>query len=319
MYSIDDIKNILNNWDIPETLEVDDVTHTEWETSKLSGWKTWKVGADYYLKTNERSKMIKNIVIAKALSKQRLSSEFLPIPTRQGNDYLEGELIFLLTKRVGNPLNNRPLSNDEITHMECNDERAKNAYQLGNAIARLHMALKSVQDDIKPYEGNLYEQGKKAIPVVRALNLGISESFYSDYSENFSKLHDNLPKQLVHGNLTGDTAVYKNGEVVGFKGFETYSLSFPRVYDITWGAGEINAQPLVDVYLDTLTEMLKGYDSVSPLTTEEKQSVYYVLCATYLKGYSYYTKTDETADLMARSDRAIVYLANNKEEFMNLV
>ena len=125
--------------------------------------------------------------------------------------------------------------------------------------------------------------------------------------------------QLIHGNLCVDTAVYENGDVVGFKGFETYSLSFPRLYDITWGAGEINAQPLIDEYLKTLTEMLKGYDSLNPLTAEEKQSVYYVLCATYLKGYGYYTETDEISDLMSRSDRAIVFLANNKEKFMNLL
>ena len=69
----------------------------------------------------------------------------------------------------------------------------------------------------------------------------------------------------------------------------------------------------------TLAEMLKGYDSINPLTTEEKQSVYYVLCATYLKGYGYYIETEETIDLMARGNKATVYLANNKEKFINLL
>ena len=98
-----------------------------------------------------------------------------------------------------------------------------------------------------------------------------------------------------------------------------YNLSFPRIYDITWGAGEINSQPLIDKYLKTLTEMLKGYDSINPLTAEEKQSVYYVLYATYLKGYGYYPETDETADLTARGNRAMVFLAQNKQLFMNLI
>ena len=321
MHSINEIKEILRNWDIPADLIIEDVTHTEWETKKKSEWKTWQIGDDYYLKTNERSKMIRNIRIAKALSKQGLSSEFSPVQTKQGDDYLDGEHIFLLTRKMGEPLNHRPLSDDEIGHLENNELREKNAFKLGQAIARLHKALKSVQVDVKPWEGNLYEQGKNAIPIVKKLDMGISEDFFNDYIETFGALNVKLPKQLIHGNLCGDTAVYDNSEVIGFKGFEIYNLSFPRIYDITWGAGEIdlNSQPLFDVYLYTLTEMLKGYDSISPLTAEEKQSVYYVLCATYLKGYDYYTESEETHDLMARGNRAMVFLANNKEKFMNLL
>lgn len=319
MHSISEIKAILANWDISTDVKIEDITHTEWETRKKSEWKTWQIGDGYYLKTNERSRMIRNIKIAKALYKQGLSSEFLPVQTKQGDDYLDGEHIFLLTEKIGEPLNHRPLTDDEIGHLECNELREKNAFKLGQAIARLHKALKSVQDDVKPYEGNLYEQGNKAIPIVKRHDMGINEDFFNDYIENFGRLHDKLPKQLIHGNLCGDTAVYENGEVVGFKGFETYNLSFPRVYDITWGAGEINSQPLIEKYLKTLTEMLKGYGSINPLTAEEKQSIYYVLCATYLKGYGYYTETDEAFDLMARGNRAMVYLANNKEKFMNLL
>ena len=319
MHSINEIKNILENWDIPVDSTIEDITHTEWETKKKSEWKTWQIGESFHLKTNERSKMIRNIKIANALYKQGLSSEFLPIQTKQGYDYLDGEHIFLLTRKIGQPLNHRPLTDDEIGHLEYNRLREKNAFKLGQAIAKLHMALKTVQEDVKPYEGNLYEQGEKAVPIVKKFDMGISEDFFGDYIETFSELHDKLPKQLIHGNLTGDAAVYENGEIIGFKGFEIYNLSFPRIYDITWSAGEINAQPSIDVYMNTLTNMLKGYESITPLTSEEKQSVYYVLCATYLKGYSYYTESDETFELMARGKRAIVYLAENKEKFANLL
>ena len=318
MHSINEIKSILGKWDISTDLEIEDITHTEWDTHKKSEWKTWRIGDEYYLKTNERSKMIQNIKIAGALFKQGLSSDFTPVKTKQGNDYLDGECIFLLTRKTGEPLNLRPLTDDEIGRLENNELREKHGFQLGQAIGKLHKALKSVQDDVKPYEGNLYEQGKNAIPTVKKLDMGISEDVFNDYIENFGRLNDKLPKQLIHGNLCGDTVVYENGGVIGFKGFESYNLSFPRLYDITWGAGEINAQPLIDEYLRTLTEMLKGYDSVNPLTAEEKQSVYYVLYATYLKGYGYYNKTDETADMMARCDRAMAFLGKNKEMFMNL-
>ena len=319
MHDIKEIKNMLGNWDISSNLEIEDITHTEWQTQKKSEWKTWQIGDGYYLKTNERSKMIRNINIAKALSKQGLSSEFLPIQTKQGDDYLDGENIFLLTRKIGEPLNLRPLTDDEIGRLENNELRDKYGFQLGQAIAKLHKALKSVQDDVKPHEENLYEQGKSAIPIVKKFDMGISDDFFNDYIENFGALNDKLPKQLIHGNLCGDYAVYENGEVVGFKGFDIYNLSFPRIFDIIWGAGEINSQPLIDVYLKMLTEMLKGYGSINPLTAEEKQSVYYVLCANYIRGYWYYEETNEPFDLTFRGNRAMVFLAKNKEMFQNLL
>ena len=313
------IKEIINNWDIPNDLNIKEVTHTEWETGKPSQWKTWQIGEDYYIKTNERSKMIRNINIANALFKQGLVSEFLPIKTRQGNDYLDGENVFLLTKKIGEPLNLRPLNDNEIEKLEQNESRKENAFKLGQAIAKFHMALKSIQDDIKPWEGNLYEQGEHAISAVK--DIGLKSSFFDDYRQVFSVLHEKLPKQLIHGNLCGDTAIYENGEIIGFKGFETYNLSFPRIYDITWGAGEITYQQEIDIYLNTLTQMFKGYDNISPLTIEEKQSIYYVICATYLKGQAYYIENESnlTSDLITRGNKALIFLADNKEKFMNLL
>ncbi|MCL2404528.1 MAG: helix-turn-helix domain-containing protein [Defluviitaleaceae bacterium] len=320
MHDMNEIKKILANWDIPSNLSIEDITHTHWETNEKSDWKTWDIGDTYYLKTNERSKMIRNLTIAQALAKQGLTSEFSPIPTKQGDDYLDGEHIFLLTKKIGEPLNQHPLSDEEIAQMANNKPREKHAFALGQAIAKLHNALKTVQDDVKPWEGNLYEQGKNAIPKVKKHDIGLSGNFFNDYEKTFGELYDKLPKQLIHGNLCVETAVYENDQVVGFKGFETFELSFVRIYDIIWGAGEINTQPSMEKYLAMLTQMLKGYDSINPLTPEEKQSVYYVLCANYLRSCAYFTEDmDGVADLSSRSVRAMTFLANNKEMFCNLV
>ena len=181
MHSINEIKKMLGNWNISADLKIEDITHTEWQTQKKSEWQTWQVGDAYYLKTNERSKMIRNIKIAKALSKQGLSSDFSPIQTKQGDDYLDGEYIFLLSLKIGGQLNHKPLTDDEIGHMEHNELRSQHGFQLGQAIAKLHKALKVVQDDVKPYEGNLYEQGEKAIPMVKKHDMGINDDFFNDY------------------------------------------------------------------------------------------------------------------------------------------
>ena len=99
MHSLDEIQKILGNWDIPAAFAIEDITHTEWQTQKKSEWQTWQVGNVYYLKTNERSKMIRNVKIAKALSKQGLTSEFTPIQTKKGMTTLTVSMFFCLPKR----------------------------------------------------------------------------------------------------------------------------------------------------------------------------------------------------------------------------
>ena len=111
-----------------------------------------------------------------------------------------------------------------------------------------------------------------------------------------------------------------NNLAAGKEGLKHHGLSFIRIYDITWAAGEINTQPQVEKYVATLAEMLKGYNSVNPLSPEEIQSVYYVLCATYFRNCAYFTEDmNGVDDLLARSKRALVFLADNREMFCGLL
>jgi len=225
----------------------------------------------------------------------------------------------LLTKKVGEPHNNRPLSDGELASMEFNNNRIKYAYQLGQAIAKLHRALKSIQDDVKPYEANLYTQGLNAIPKVKEYaikhGLGLSDNFFEEYTKTFGELYEKLPKQLIHGNPTGDSIVYENGDVVGLKGYEIYNVSHLRLFDITWCAGEINLQE-IDSYLTMLKNILAGYDSLNPLTTEEKQSIYYLLCVSAMNSIAYVD--DDSFDVLTRNLKALAFLKSNKETFSNL-
>ena len=318
MHSEKDIQSILGNWDVPKGVNVKDVSMRNWKTGEVE-WQTWAVGDEYYLKTNERSKMIKNIRIAKALKKEGLSSEFLPILTISGDDYVDGEHIFLLTKKVGELLVNQPLSDAETIQMDYVGSHEKFAFKLGEAVAKLHSALRSVQDDIQPYEASLYNQGLKSMLEVKGYSqkyeMGIGEAFFDDYKKVFGELYDKLPKQLIHGNLTGDSVVYENGEIAGFKGYEIYNVSHVRLFDIVYCAGELSTQQF-ESYLTTLKNILSGYDSVAPLTVHEKQSVYYVLCSIGMNMLAY---CDETLDVSKRNREALSFLAENKEKVFNLL
>jgi len=319
MQSEKDIQAILENWDIPGGLKIEDASTRNWKTGEIE-WQMWTISDDYYLKTNERSKMIKNIRIAKALNQEGLLSEFLPIPTKKGDDYLDGEHIFLLTKKVGEPLITQPLSDDEIMSLDYHEKRAKSAYKLGQAIAKLHRALKSVQNDVKPFEVNLYNQGLQSIPKVKGYsqkyNMGIDNAFFDDYSKCFGALYEKLPKQLIHGNPTGDSIVFENDEIAGLKGYEVYNVAHARLFDVIWCAGEINTRP-IESYLKTLKAVLSGYDSINPLSDEDKQAVYYMLCVAAMNCIAYVN--DDAPDVLKRNLKALAFLSENKGMFLNLI
>ena len=319
MHSITDIQALLVNWAVVKGQKVEDVSTRHWKTGEIE-WPMWKIGDDYYLKTNERSRMIKNIRIAKALKKEGLASEFLPVLTDSGEDYVDGKQIFLLTKKVGEPLNTRPLSDEEVANMRGSDSRRKYAHKLGQTIAKLHRALKSVQEDVQPYEANIYLQSLDSMPKVKAYcakyNFEIDNTFFDEYTKIFGELYDKVPKQLIHGNPTVESVVYENGEIVGLKGYEIYNMSYVRLFDLIWCAGEIHGQPDIETYLKVLTDILKGYNSLNALTEEEKQAIYYVLCAVQMNSIVYCG--DDMLDTSKRSLKALVFLANNKGLFEGL-
>jgi len=178
-----------------------------------------------------------------------------------------------------------------------------------------------VQDDVKPHEANLYNQGLYSVPKVKQYlqkyGLKITDAFFDDYTNTFGELYGKMPKQLIHGNPTGDCIAYENGEAVGIKGYEIYNMSQIRLFDIVWCAGEINMPPHIESYLSMFKDILKGYDNISKLTPEEKQSIYYVLCAAAMNCIAYVD--DDTLDVLKRNLGALDFLVNNKELFMNLV
>lgn len=301
MYSEKELQKILENWNIPQGSKIENVSEYD--------WKRWKVG-EYYLTTNDREKIIRNIKIAKALKKQGLDSMFLPIPTKSGSEYLDGENIFILTQIKGAPLNDTAITDENFNEY---------AQKYGQSMAKLHKAYKSIQDDIKPDEVNLYKQVTEwAIPEVKKYNqkynMGISEDFFNDYIETFGKLYDKLPKQFIHRNPHGGNILFENDEITCFTGFEYYNECNLRIFDILYCAGGTSPNNY-DEDGKWTANIYKGYDSVTPLTLEEKQAIFYVSCSIGMIFIAYCNEEDEVAK---NNREGLVKLINTKQKFDNI-
>ena len=313
MYSEQELRKVLENWDLPKNLPIGDIYIMD--GAKVSG-DVWTVGSEYILKTGDRVKLLKNLKVSKALNKQGFASS-VPVLTKTGKEYHDGKELFILTHGLkGNPL---PKSD------RFGDNRASFGEKYGRSIARLHKALKAIQEDISPDEVNLYKNVIEwALPNVQLQNsqwnMGLDEGYFADYIENFGKLYDKLPKQLIHRDPNPSNILFENGEVSGFIDFDLSELNI-RLWDVCYCATGILSEGSEEVYkkwLDILGGILYGYDVENNLTPEEKKSIYYVICSIQMICAAFFESHDEYKELAKTNRQMFQFIVQNKEQIIKI-
>ena len=308
MYTVRELRKVLENWDIDKDLPIGDIFIMD--GAKVSG-NVWTVGKDYILKAGDREKLLININVSKALHKQGFTSS-IPIPTKTGSEYLEGNEIFILTQGLkGNPL---PKSD------RFGDNCDKFGEKYGKNIARLHKALKVIQNDMSPDEVNLYKSVTEwALPNVKQQNMQwgmeIDESFFDDYIDNFGKLYDRLPKQLIHRDPNPSNILFEDGEVSGFIDFDLSEVNV-RLWDVCYCATGFLSEASNEAYekwLDILGGILHGYDLEGKLTQEEKQAVFYVICSIQMICITYFESHDKYKELANTNRKMLQFIIQNKK------
>ena len=290
MFTEKELQEILTNWNIPQNLTINDV-------KIVDGTKTadnvWQVGKDYLLKTGDRAALQRNIRVAKALAEQGFAAA-VPVLTVKGDDFTEDKNNFVLIRKA----NGSPLPKSDRFGDKCGDF----GFKYGQSIARMHNALSAIEKDIQPYEQNLfYHVTEWALPEVQKKNIqwnmGIPDSYFEDYIKNFGRLYEKLPKQLVHRDPNPCNILFEGEEVSGFTDFELSERNV-RLWDPCYCATGIlseqrDVKNAYDKFPEILDAVLHGYDSVNPLTAEEKQAVYYVICSIQMICVACFESTNE--------------------------
>ena len=285
------------------------------DETKVSG-SVWAVGSDYILKTGDREKLLKNLRVSKALHKQGFISS-MPVPTKTGSEYLDGKDLFILS----HGLKGKPLPKSD----RFGENRVSFGENYGRSIARLHKALKTIQKDVLPDEVNLYQSVIDwALPNVRQQNvqwnMGLDNSFFEDYIEGFGKLYDKLPKQLIHRDPNPNNILFENGKVSGFIDFDLSEVNV-RLWDVCYCATGIlseSSNELYEKWFDILGGILHGYDAENKLSTEEKQTIFYVICSIQMICAAFFESRDEFKELAKTNRRMMQFIIQNKEKINNI-
>ena len=286
-----EVRFVLANWDIPQNLPVTHLSNS-----------VWSIGADYILKSGKREWILRSVNLTKALAEQGLAVGE-SIPAKSDVDFIaDGKQVWVLYHSV----KGEPLAMSE----RFGDNRGEYAFKFGVAIAKLHIALTNINADIDVDDVDLFRHITEwALPTAN-----IDKEFSNDYINAFNELCSRLPKQLIHRDTHPENIMWRGGEVSGFIDFDIAQHNI-RLWDVCYCSTALLPNCPADErekWFGVLRELLRGYDSITPLTDAEKQSVYYVICSIQLV-FIAWGSDDGHAEMTKMNREILAFVIRNKE------
>jgi len=152
--------------------------------------------------------------------------------------------------------------------------------------------------------------------------MGLPEKFFEDYTENFGAVFEKLPKQLIHRDPNPSNILFDGTEVSGFIDFDL-SEKNTRLWDACYCSTGIlcewkDVENIREKWPLILEGILHGYNSINPLTQEEKKAVFYVLCSIQMICVAYFDSADELQELAKINREMLQFIAESKEIIENI-
>lgn len=299
------LKGVLENWYMDEPVLIEDIYYSNEERAT----NCWKINKKFIIKTGENIEgLTQHINISKLLVEAGLVAS-IPIKTKCNLDYyLEDELYFCLMRPVeGIMMSSRELFNDK--------NYKEKARYIGEVIGKLHNVIRNYDDKLKHNYNNLFENVSKwAIPMVRE-KLGIPLKFYEEYRNIFGQVYNKLPKQIIHRDLNPSNIITKDGKVIGFIDFELTEKNI-RIYDPCYAATAILSEIFsesknIKKWFEIYENIIRGYDNICNLTTEEKEVLPYVVLSNQIICYAYFNQFDKFEELKTINRNMTLWLYKN--------
>ena len=301
------MEKLLAHWG----MEKSPVSNVIYEGSNQMSENEFYVGEEHILKVSGLPGGLKrHMEIAEALDEAGLQAS-LPVATKSGEFLVqEADIYAVLCRRVkGGKLSAKEMfTRDDV----------KAAYRFGVLIGKLHLALAKLDAGLCK-ENRLPDtvQGW-ALPMVQK-KINFPQQLIKEYQEQFCKVYEALPKQIIHRNMNL-SYIYLNGdEMVGVTDFELSEYSI-RLFDVCYAAtgilseNFIGTEDAVEKWLPLYQNMVKGYDEVMHLTVEEKNALPYVIMSIQLICVAYFADKEQFVELAKVNEQMLAELMERKEE-----
>ncbi|MEG1481353.1 MAG: phosphotransferase [Clostridium sp.] len=119
---------------------------------------------------------------------------------------------------------------------------------------------------------------------------------YAKVKSNFQDLYYKLPRQAIHRDMHGENIIFKDEKIVGYIDFDLSQIN-ARIYDICYlCTGSLstifNDIDKRDNWIGFAENVIKGYDSISNLTDEERHSIKYMFYLIELIMVAYFSQNN---------------------------
>ena len=305
MVSKKTIAEVLVNWDLQDA-KVADIVFPE--TGEISDTAKY-VGEDLVIKyTGNLGNTKKAIEISKALESLGLSSPAI-VPTKDGREYVEnGELYFMLTKRV---------EGERImaSKLYLNDYEAKARF-IGEIVGQLDLALSKI--DVIADDAELEKAVSEwAVPNLKG-RLNIEENSMDEIAQRFAVLYKDLPRQVVHRDPNPSNIILVKDKW-GFIDFELSERN-ARIFDPCYAATAILSETFEDneemllKWTIVMKEIMYGYDSVVKMTESEKEAIPYMILANQFISTAFFADKDKYEELYKTNKKMTEWIARNLDK-----
>lgn len=300
--------DVLKHWKL-ENESISDIYHG---SNGAKSNRAFYVGKNFVLKFSENFDEVKNAIALCNAIKDAGICISSPIETTDGRACVQdGELFFYVTRRV--------FGMQMTAHDFYEGDYAAKARLVGEMIGQLHLILCQAKTSVN--DVNLYESVKNwALPKSKDI-LALSESFCRGYLNEFGKLYDKLPKQIIHRDPNPSNIIVSQDEW-GFIDFELSEKNL-RIYDPCYAAVAILSesfdekdQAKLSKWLEIYRNILLGYDSVVELTNEECIALPYVVMADQLVSTAWFSEQDKYTELFETNKRMAQWLITIFDELM---
>jgi AraC-like DNA-binding protein/Ser/Thr protein kinase RdoA (MazF antagonist) len=184
--------------------------------------------------------------------------------------------------------------------------------RLGESVAKLHLTLQSLDQNIEPV--NSFMSCKNwAIKEVEKLETTdkLPQAFYEDYL-NFEELSKSIPYSIIHRDMNLTNIYFNEDKLLGYGDFQLTKKDM-RLFDICYLSTSILAEPGMDQskWLEIFSDLIEGYNGIIKLTDDEKKALPYVVFSIQLIVIAYFATQASHQDLALKNYKLLKWLYEN--------
>ena len=273
----------------------------------------WQIGEDYVLKLyNEPESLKRNIMINNHLESMGIPVGKL-LKTDKGEEYVEedGQYFFMSQKLKGSNIVSLKFGN-------------KIAEAMGEIIANLHLAFKSVESKIQPWNNSLLCEmnGWVKESFEKSGWQNISKADYDEIVSHLESLYPKLPTQLIHRDVHFGNFLFDNGSFSGYIDFDLSQKNI-RIFDLCYFVLSVLSEKekfeiAEEKWFEFTKNVFAGYNKIQNLNPEEKQSAVIVMECIELLILAYFERNDDSA-LAANTYNIFKFIHTNEKRITKII